>query len=304
MTIEELLQSASIPKNISPNPALDAILLLAKVTKKSKEFILAHPEKKLTANQTKTFQKLIARRQKSEPMAYLLGEQEFYGLAFKVSPAVLIPRPETELIVDEIINTEKNPNSKFQIPNSSIIDVGTGSGCIIISLAKLLADKNIKFFGLDISPKALTIAKTNAKKILDTGIRRHDPVVKFVKSDLLKALVSPTNDLRLTTNDSTVIIANLPYLTAAQIKNSPSIKYEPRLALAGGRDGLVLYKKLLEQIAEIKKTKPQTSFTVYLEIDPRQTKLISAMIKKILPAGKIEIKKDLSGKNRLVIIDL
>lgn len=369
MVIKEALQSASIPKSVSPNPALDAVLLLAKVIKKSKEFILAHPEYKITANQTKIFHKLIARRQKFEPLAYLLGEQEFYGLNFKVCPNVLIPRPETELIVDEIIATEKKPTTDNRQP-TTVIDVGTGSGCIIISLAKKLNDKNIKFFGLDVSAKALAVAKFNAKKLLNsrrslsrTAIRDgNDASVKFVKSDLLKALMSPTNNFRLTTNDSIAIIANLPYLTSAQIKNSPSIKHEPRLALAGGKNGLALYQKLLEQIAELKKIKPlssrrqtktpqsaardcgetelsssrrslpmypsetaaslgrdktatvsrvwedcvetKTSFTIYLEIDPSQTKLISAMIKKILPTGKLEIKQDLSGKNRLVIINL
>ena len=258
----------------------DIELILAYVLKKSREFIIAHPEHKLTKSQITNSKLLIKKRLKGVPIAYLTGHKEFYGLNFKVNKNVLIPRPETELMVDE---TLKITNGK-----TIIADIGTGSGCIIITLAGLI--KNCKLFGIDISEKALAVAKQNAK--LNNAYKK----IKFLKGDLLEPILK--NKKFVIGNSSLVILANLPYLTPTQIKNSPSIKREPKLALAAGSDGLKYYRRLFKQI----KMLHNISY-VLCEIDPSQTLKIKQLIKRELSETTIQIKKDLTGLNRLVIIN-
>lgn len=263
-------------------PHLEAEILLSFILEKPREFILAHPEFILTSAQTKKIEKLIQQRCKGIPIAYLIGYKEFYGFNFLANKNVLIPRPESELIIEEILKL--NPNNI-----SSIIDVGTGSGCLVITLAKLL-DKKIKYLGIDISQQALITAKKNAAINKITNI-------KFIKGDLLEPIIDKKNELL---KPKLIIIANLPYLTEKQIKKSASIKKEPRLALDGGQDGLDYYRKLLEQI---KKIKIKQAF-ILLEIDPTQKNKISSLIKNDLPQADFAIKKDLKGHSRLVILEL
>lgn len=258
----------------------DIELILAYVLKKSREFIIAHPEHKLTKLQITNSKLLIKKRLKGLPIAYITGHKEFYGLDFKVNKNVLIPRPETELMVDE---TLKITNGK-----TIIADIGTGSGCIIITLAGLI--KNCKLFGMDISEKALAVAKQNAK------VRNVYKKIKFLKGDLLEPILK--NKKFVIGNSSLVILANLPYLTPTQIKNSPTIKYEPKSALTAGSDGLKYYRQLFKQIKMLR----NVSYAL-CEIDPNQTLKIKKLIKRELPETTIKIKKDLAGLNRLVIIN-
>ncbi len=275
---------------------LDLELIISRVIKKTREFVLTHPEFKIIKNYELRITNYIKRRINGEPIAYIFGEKEFYGLNFKVNKNTLVPRPETELIVDEALNIVTHNSQPV-----TLIDVGAGSGCIIITLAKILNSKfqipNSKFIAIDISKPALRIARQNAK------LHQVDKKIKFIQGDLLKSTVKIIKNNQFDIRHSTfVILANLPYLTPAQIKNSPSIQHEPSLALNAGRDGLKYYRLLFKQIKKIAIL--HVAGCVLCEIDPSQAAKIKKIIKNNLPAAKIKIKKDLSGFNRLIIITI
>ncbi len=283
MTISEVKQ-----KYYKKIDLLDLELIISRVIKKPREFVLTHPEFKLITNYELRITNYIDRRLKGEPLAYIFGEKEFYGLNFKVNKNTLIPRPETELMVDETIKQLTINNEQL-----TIIDIGTGSGCIIISLAKQLA--NYKFIATDISRTALRVARQNAK------IHKVNKRIKFLNGNLLKPVLN--NKKLIIDNCKLIIVSNLPYLTPAQIKNSSSIQCEPKLALNAGKDGLKYYRQLFKQI-KLLVTGYQLSVTALIEIDPQQTAKLKKIIKNNFPKAKIKIKKDLRGLNRLVIIQL
>ncbi|MFH1233848.1 MAG: peptide chain release factor N(5)-glutamine methyltransferase [Patescibacteria group bacterium] len=300
MTIGQLLKQATIKLRTKciKFPHLEAEILLSSILKKPCEFILSHSEYKLTNLQLTTYNLQLTKRIHGKPIAYIIGEKEFYGLKFFVNKNVLIPRPETELMVDEAMSliTQKD--------KIAIIDIGTGSGCIVIALAKSIIHyqlriTNYELFATDISASALFIAKKNAK------FHCLDKKIKFIKGNLLTPLIN--NAKFKIQNSKFIILANLPYLTPTQIKNSPSIKYEPKNALNGGLNGLKLYEKLFKQLKkfnELQAKSYQLTANSYIlcEFDPRQAILIKKLIKKYLPQAKLQIKKDLSGLNRLAII--
>jgi len=273
--------------------ASDAEILLAFALKKPKEFLYTHPEKKITPEQLGIFKHLITHRARHEPVAYLINQKEFFGLDFYVDKNVLIPRPETEILVEEAIRIcEQLTINNKQL---TIVDIGTGSGCVAIALAKNLPD--IKIFATEISPNALKVAQKNA--------RHHKVAITFLPGDLLvpflKNLKSEILNLK-----SLTITANLPYLTTRQWqKAQPEIKnYEPRLALDGGRDGLKCYRLLFQQISALFAGRRHFVLSVLLEIDPSQVKPITKLIHSHFPTSKIQIKKDLAGRDRVVIIKL
>lgn len=271
---------------------LDMDLIISFIIKKPIEFMLTYPETKLTKIQQEKITKLIKRRLTEEPIAYILGYKEFYGFKFKVNKNTLVPRPETEMMVDEALS---QINNKKKI---TIADIGTGSGCIIISLAKKLSSEypksNFYFLGIDISKEALVVARQNAK------LNKVSGKIKFLQGDLLKPIIK--NSKTLNTGSKIIITANLPYLTPKQVKDSPSIKKEPKLALVAGTNGLKYYRELFKQIKDLKKIKPNIDIITLCEIDPSQAKAIKELAKKELPETKTEIKKDLAGLNRLFII--
>lgn len=269
-------------------------LILAHILKKSREHVLAHPDLKLTSYQQKQYQNMVSRKQKNEPLAYILGEKGFYGLDFKVTRRTLIPRPETEHLIDTVISNLKLVTRNKKV---SIIDIGTGSGNIIVSILKeIIKSKlpitNCQFLATDISPQALKIAKCNAKKY------KLGKKIKFIKSDLLMKFIHDTKYKIRDTN--LIIVANLPYLSKNVYKNTaPDVKnYEPKSALYGGIDGLKYYEKLFKQIKTII-TNYQLPVTIIIEFSPEQKTKISRMIKTFFPASKPEFKKDLAGKWRL-----
>ncbi len=271
----------------------EAEFCLSFVLKKPREFLFAHPEKKLSFWQSRRYKNLINRIIKNIPLAYLFKEKEFYGLSFFVNKNVLIPRPETELMVEEVLNAIKNCSSEAGL---FLMDVGTGSGCIIITLAKILKKEfrgiDFNFFGLDISAKALKVARKNAKT---HGVCSD---VGFVKSDLLEGFAHKRKKME----GLTMITANLPYLTKEQIKNSPTIQKEPLLALNGGIGGLDCYCRFF---AQIKKDRCffRGDLLVFCEIDSSQKDKIEILAKKYFPEAVIEFKKDLGGRRRLVKIE-
>ncbi|MDP2708616.1 MAG: peptide chain release factor N(5)-glutamine methyltransferase [bacterium] len=282
MTVSQTLKLAAKKlnsKNIA-NPCMESEILLSHVLKKPREFILTHGEKKLSPSRTDEFKLLISERIKGKPIAYLTGRKEFYSLDFKVNKNTLIPRPETELMVEEAIKLAAHSSQPI-----TFVDVGTGSGCVIITLAKLI--KQPKFFATDISDKAITVARQNAE------FHGVDKKIKFFKGNLLSPLFS---NLSFGINNPLIILANLPYLTPAQIKNSPTIKYEPKSALDGGPDGLKYYRQLFRQLQALR------DIFVLCEIDPGQSGKIKQLSKQLLPDVKLQIKKDLRGLDRLAII--
>ncbi|MBI5222440.1 MAG: peptide chain release factor N(5)-glutamine methyltransferase [Candidatus Magasanikbacteria bacterium] len=285
-TIKQLLQQAY--KQIDP---LDAELLLAFVLKKTREFVLAHNDCEVRKCVSVKVRKLIKKRANGMPLAYLVGHKEFFGLDFVVNKSVLIPRPETEILVENVLS--------FIIHHLShnkrvvLIDVGTGSGCIPIAITSALKHFSTlapKIFAIDVSEHALRVAKLNAKK--------HGVKINFLHGNLLQPIA---NNLTVEQFDSGTIIitANLPYLTPKQHQQSASINHEPKTALVAGKTGLELYEKLLGQIRSLI-TNYQLLMTIFFEIDPAQSKPVTKLIKKFLPNAEIQIKKDLAGLDRVV----
>ncbi len=287
--IKQILDIATVQlkKCNLQTPQFDAEVLLAHTLKKSREFVLTHPEEKLTKLQIKNYKSKITRRSLDEPIAYIVGHKEFYGLDFIVNKHTLIPRPETELMVDEalaIINLK-----------SILIDVGTGSGCIIVSIAKKLRaerDLRVSFIATDISKKALTIAKKNAK------IHNVDEDITFLQGNLLDPIIK--NYKLKIKNSSLLVIANLPYLSKSIYKaSSPSVKkHEPKTALLAGKDGLALYRKLFKQLKTLS-VSCCLPITVLCEISPEQKNIFEKEFKTVFPFSVITFLKDLSNKWRL-----
>ena len=230
---------------------LDSEILLSKILNISREEILINLEKKINKKSILAFKRFLYRRSKNEPIAYILNEKEFWSKKFDVNKDTLIPRPETELLVDQVIKL--NNGKKI-----SILDIGTGSGCIIISLLSCL--KNSTGIGVDISKNAIMVAKKNALK------HKLSNRVKFFSKSFMN-IFSKKFD---------VIVSNPPYIEKKDIKNlTDDIKrYEPRMALDGGNDGLDLIRKVIYKSKNILKTKG----TLALEIGNEQIKKVSKIL--------------------------
>lgn len=270
---------------------LDLELLVADAIGKPREFVLAHPEHKLTQSQISNLKSRISRRIKHTPLAYILGHKEFYGLDFKIDKNTLIPRPETELLVEKALQKLTTTNHKPQ--TTSIIDIGTGSGNIIIAVAhntsRATGDK-ITYFGIDLSEKALRIAKQNAKK------HQLEKEINFLKGDLLKPILG-AKSCKLKAADY-IILANLPYLSKeVYAAAAPNVKkYEPRSALYSPNEGLRHYDRLLKQIKNLAYLRVICLF----EFSPEQKNKISELIKSCFPKAPIKFHKDLAGKWRII----
>lgn len=282
-TIKQLLYTAY--RQID---SLDADLLLSFVLGKSREYLFTHEKDPVESAVQKKFKALVKKRKLGVPFAYITGHKEFYGLDFLVDKSTLIPRPDTELLVEEVIKyLKKFEDSEKSLP--LLIDVGTGSGCIPIAIIKNnQIAASLDTVAIDISPRALEIAKKNANK--------HKIKIKFHQGNLLSPILKLKNNF-----ENIIITANLPYLTEEQYKSEKSIKYEPKKALVAKKEGLALYEKLLEQIKIISE-KNNLSPAIFMEIDPSQSMAANALILQILPNRKIKIKKDLAGQDRLIII--
>ena len=204
--------------------AVDARVLLAHVTGRSSAELIAHPETQMRLQQEEAFRRLVGRRESGEPVAYLTGGREFYGRQFKVTPAVLIPRPETELLVD--LALERIPRDA----TARVLDVGTGSGCVAISIAS--ERSRSKILALDQSPDALALARRNAYEL-------HVGNVGFLQSNWFAALRDEHFD---------VIVSNPPYVASGDAHlGEGDLRFEPRDALDGGEDGLGALRHLVTE---------------------------------------------------------
>ncbi len=213
---------------------LDAELILAHLLGKDRSFLHAHGDEELTAEQQKVADDMLARRQKHEPLAYILGYKEFYGRKFYLTPDVLIPRPETESLVAIVKQIHQKCYTSSQISEPcKILDVGTGSGCIALSLAAELP-ASVQITASDISSKALACAQYNAEKLQIKSI-------SLIKSNLLKSKAFKDQKFD-------IIVANLPYVDKAwPWLDKNTLKYEPKTALYASGYGLGLIKELIDK---------------------------------------------------------
>jgi len=267
----------------------EAELLLSHVLKKDHIFIKARPDFKLSRAQLLKFKSLEKRRTHNEPIAYILKSQPFYGQPFMVNRHTLIPRPETEYLVDIIKKDLTNKPSK-----KLIIDVGTGSGCLSITLK--LQIPNATVIASDISRKALSVARKNSRSLKAEAVLVQDDLL----GDELQSKIHQT--LKKTSFDRIVLVANLPYLPTSYKKDmAPDVAdYEPSTALFAGSDGLMLINKLLTQISKSKLASLIKS--AYLEIDPSQSKKLTKIIKKLFPSWQVRVLPDLAGRPRYLVI--
>ena len=263
--------------NCVEQPHQVALILLAHVLQKPKTWVLAHPETHLNPDQKTQLEQLVRRLQAGEPLPYLIGKQAFYGLDFAVSPAVLIPRPETELLVDEALNwLEAHPEAK------SALDVGTGSGCIAITLATRKPWLTIT--ATDLSLAALEIAKQNA------ATHQVDAQIDFQQADLLPSGNQTFN----------LVCANLPYIPTRKLGEVNTLAFEPTLALDGGTDGLSLFRRLLELLPP----RLNTPALILLETESTLGAETLSLAKTAFPLAKVSLLQDLAALDRLVRIEI
>ena len=263
--------------NYTEQPHQVALILLAHVLQKPKTWVLAHPDFHLNPDQKAHLEQLVSRLQQGEPLPYLTGKQAFFGLDFTVSPAVLIPRPETELLIDEALQwLEAHPNVK------NALDVGTGSGCIAVTLATRKPWLTIT--ATDLSPAALDIAKQNAATHQVTA------QIAFEQADLFPS-VDQTFDL---------VCTNLPYIPTRKLGQVNTLAFEPTLALDGGADGLTLIRRLLDQLPP----KLNAPALVLLETEATLGAETLALAKTAFPKADVSLLQDLAGLDRLVRIEI
>jgi release factor glutamine methyltransferase len=273
--LQSWINQAIIALSNSETPFLEVQVIAAFVLNKSREWIIAHSDEVLSEAQLEQLDSCITRLQKGEPLAYITGSQAFFGLDFAVSPAVLIPRPETELLVEEAIQwLEQNPGRR------QAADMCTGSGIIAISLANKIPD--LLLTAMDISEEALAVARKNAF----THHLEHR--INWLRSDLFSNSEGVFD----------LILANPPYIPTAVLEKLEVCKHEPRLALDGGADGLQTISQLLEQSVE----HLRPGGALFFEIESSLSAQILQLSTQLVPDAKIDLHFDYANLPRLVKI--
>lgn len=272
-----LLDAKQRLSSISTSASLDTQLLLAEVVGASRSHVIAHPEKELTIEQARQFESLIKRRAQGEPIAYILGRKAFYDREFFVNSSVLIPRPETEHLLEIALDFARQRN------NVVAVDIGTGSGVLAVTFAANVPDATV--YAVDISPDALEVARVNATK--------HEVSIIFFEGDLFLPLIKGHVKVDL-------IMANLPYIASDEMLALDVSKYEPHLALDGGPDGLDLVRCLLDKVSEA----CNAGALILLEIGASQAQSTMQLAKNKLPSAEVDIHKDYAGFDRVVAIQL
>ena len=273
-------------------PIFEKEMLLAFSTRHSREFIMSHPNEEILKRQARAYARLLKKREAGWSVAHILGKKEFFELNFFVNKHTLIPRPETELLVWLALKRLESTDGRRL---TTVIDVGTGSGCISIAIARSMRKsgiyEHIDFFGIDTSRPALRVAKKNAAL--------HDTHITFLHGNLLEPI---TNKQAATGNENLLITANLPYLTQEQFDEEPSIHREPLSALVAKEGGLFFYKRLLKQLRQIMVDRTPSTVTLFMEIDPSQSRMLSHISTSIFPNAAVATHKDLAGHDRVVEI--
>lgn len=254
------------------SPALDADVLLAHVAGVGKETLVAHPEAVLPPDAERRYDELISRRARGEPVAYLRGYKEFHGVTLGVDPRVLVPRPETEVLVDAV--------RAFAAGRSlTVVDVGTGSGAIAIALAR--SEPALRILATDLSADALAVARDNAAA---NGVAAR---ITFFQGDLLAPVAEPVD----------CVAANLPYLRADALDDlsgdRAALAFEPRLATLSGPDGLDLIRRAAADLQRVLRP----GGAAFFECDPPQ---VVALVRLLAPLGRTRVIPDLTGAGRVV----
>jgi release factor glutamine methyltransferase len=256
MNIENILNEGIniLKKNKIPNPQLDSEILLSNSIKKDKKHIILNPKELLNSEQTGIFKNLIERRKKGEPVAYLINKKDFWKDEFFVNKDVLIPRPDTELIIEQVLKIYSK-DSQLQA-----LDIGTGSGCILLSILK--ERPNFYGTGIDISKKSIKVSKLNAKQLNLTGR------VKFFHSSI--------DNFKIGKYD--LIVSNPPYIELFNLKylEKDIINFEPKLALSGGFDGFSKIRKVINKA----KTLIKKNGKFILEIGFNQKNKVKKILKE------------------------
>lgn len=258
---------------------LDGPVLLAHVLGCDRAALLAHPERPLTPEQAATFRALIARRAEGVPVAYLTGRRAFFDLELLVTPDVLIPRPETEGLVELALDWAREHSGRLRI-----VDVGTGSGAIALALARHLPRAQV--WAVDLSFAALRVARANATRH-GLGERVH-----FAQADLLAACGGPTPPFDL-------IVANLPYIPADVLLDLPVARHEPRLALDGGPEGLTLIRRLIAQAPCVL----AANGLLLMEIEATQEERVTTLAAQAFPDAAIQVYRDYAGLPRVLRVE-
>ncbi|NJN16079.1 MAG: peptide chain release factor N(5)-glutamine methyltransferase [Oscillochloris sp.] len=278
MNVASLLKSAvDRLSSISTTPRLDAELLLAHVLAWPRARLLAERDYQPDSAAQAAFARAVERRASLEPVAYIVGKREFYGLELVVDRRVLVPRPETELLVELAIAEAR----RFQHASGHLLriaDIGTGSGAVAIAIARHLPQARI--YAVDLSLDALAVATLNVRQH-----NLHDRV-SLLHGDLLKPLPEPVD----------LLVSNPPYTVLAEVE--PNVRaHEPWLALEGGPDGAAIYRRLLSSITSALRSQGG----IVLEIGSWQAELVSGLIQAALPAAQITVYQDLAGRDRVVV---
>ena len=269
----------------SETPQLDAAVLLGSVLGVNKSWLYAHPSRPLAEVEIAGYEALVRRRMGHEPVAYLVGFKPFYGLEITVDRRVLIPRPETELLVERVLAHVQRLIREGQRPWAA--DVGTGSGAIAVALAVNAPELTVH--ATDVSDAALEVAAQNVWRY---GVGEQ---VQLLPGALLDPLREPVD----------VVVANLPYVATAQLPSlPPQVRdFEPVLALDGGSDGLRVIAALLEALSWPQgQAKLRPGGQVYLEIGADQGEVVKALVYVTLPAAQVEVLRDYSGLDRVLMI--
>ncbi len=279
---------------VSDTPDLDAQVLLARTMDRPRSWLAAHPETRLDPEPVAALEASVQRLERGEPLPYVLGEWDFFSLPFEVTPDVLIPRPETELLVERAISWLRHRltiNRQATLTKSAeadslprVLDVGTGCGCIAISLAVNVP--RIQVTATDISPAALEVARRNAVKLNVTNL------ITFLEADLIPDSLLPT--------PFSLIVANLPYIPTQTLHTLPVYTREPSLALDGGSDGLALIRRLLAKA-------PQTlapGGVMLLEIEASEGPAVLSLADNTFEQAKVHLHQDMAGHDRLLEIQI
>lgn len=268
---------------ITATPDLDAAVLLGHVAGATRAALLAYPERQLTAEQARLYRSLLARRLAGEPVAYLVGHREFMGLDLLTDARALIPRPETELLVEAALAVARQRLAAGEVPLAA--DIGTGSGAIAIALAALEL-RLPRVYATDVSPDALALAGENARR-LSVAAR-----ISLLRGDLLTPLPEPVD----------LLLANLPYVAPRDASDLPPDvrRYEPALALYGGGDGLGHLRRLFEMAPG--HLRPGAA--LFLEFGYDQRTAVEALARARFPGARVRIIADYGGWDRLIVVEL
>ncbi len=292
----DALKTADAARSVPQNARLDAQVLLSHVLGVNSAYLFTHGDETVDLERIEQYQRLITRRARHEPVAYLTQTKAFFGRDFFVNQHVLIPRPDTEVMVEHAIRLIGAPStSPINGGEVTVIDLGTGSGAIAITLA---LETKVPTIAVDVSPEAITVAKHNAKNLGAQLAIVHG------------SLFAPIAAIEPPPSDHLIITANLPYLTPWQWDAlDPDVKgYEPKLAFIGGADGLVLYDELCVQLKsylhEQSRRGRRIAIDLLIEIDNTQKLTAPAMLREHFPTAHITVIPDLAKKERVVIASI